>query len=158
MTAHSSHRGGFAVARISDLGSVEAQSIRYLRMWCDGPAAQAGVWNDFASTLGPDAGRHALRALEELCALCSRHSHRPLLRRPVGCRCAGADEACFAQVIAAASEGDREDALLIATMLVRADIAMGLMLPAEAFGLALKRMALKTRRDDIPAPQSKTLH
>lgn len=146
------------MGHVADLEKVESGAILYLRLWCDGPAAQARVWNDFAGALGPEAGRNALRAFEALCDLCARYGRRPLMRHPVNCKCIGADEACFANFVAAASEGDREDALLIATMLVRADIAMGLLAHAEAFGLALKRMALKARSDELPTPQSNTIH
>jgi hypothetical protein len=151
-------RGGAPVGHVAELDAVEAGAVLYLRLWCDGPSAQARVWNDFATALGPDAGRRALRSFEELCALCVRHGRRPLMRHHVNCRCIGADEACFANFVAVASEGDREDAMLIATILVRADIAMCLLGHAEAFGLALRRMALKGRPEETPPLQAKTLH
>ena len=59
------------------------------------------------------------------------------------CTCLGADEACLANLIALATEGEREDALLIATLIVRADVAAHLMAAAQTFGLAIKRMALR---------------
>lgn len=157
MTAPAARRGGAPVGRVADLGDVEAMAVLYLRLWCDGPEAQAEVWNDFAAALGPAPGRAALKAFEQLCELCVRYGRRPLTRRQVACECVGADESCFANFIAAAAEGQREDAMLIATLIVRADVAPGLAGLAETVGLALSRIAL---RAGAPAPQptNTTLH
>ena len=71
----------------------------------------------------------------------------------------GSDEACFANFIATAVDGEREDTLLIATLLVRPDIAPIIASLATQFGLALKRMQMKATSDAIAsAPQSKRLH
>ena len=45
------------------------------------------------------------------------------MRHSVTCKCLGSDESCFANFIATATDGQREDAMLIATLLVRADMA-----------------------------------
>lgn len=158
MTGARANRGGAAVGYIAELDPVEAGAVLYLRLWCDGPEAKAEVWNDFAVGLGAEGGRSALRAFEELCGLCVRHGRRPLMRHSVTCKCLGADEACFANFIATASEGDREDAMLIATMIVRADMAPCLVDLAATFGLALKRMALKARPKTTTKNQQATLH
>ncbi|HMQ92825.1 MAG TPA: hypothetical protein PKA33_10500 [Amaricoccus sp.] len=151
-------RGGATVGHVAELDAVAAGAVICLRRWCDGPAAQAQMREDFARALGPEAGGSAMRAFEELCDLCARHGRRPLMRHHVACKCIGADEACFANFVALASEGDREDAMLIATILVRADIAMCLLARAEAFGLALKRMSLRARPAQPPPPTAKILH
>nr|WP_167647661.1 hypothetical protein [Mameliella alba] len=133
-------RGSAPVGYLSELGPVEASAVLYLRLWNDGDAARTEVWSDFARHLGSTEGRHALGAFEELCALCARHCRRPLMRHHVTCKCLGADESCFATFIGYASEGQREDALLLAMTLVRPDIAPILAALAEDFGLALRRM------------------
>ena len=153
------NRGGAPVGFITELGSIEAASVIYLRLWCDGPVAQAQVWNDFANGLGPDQGHKAIQSFEELCRLCARHGRRPLMRHSVQCKCLGADESCFANFIATAVDGAREDALMIATLLVRPDVAPLIASLAANFGLALKRMNLASPRDlSIPAPSTQTLH
>ena len=144
------NRGGAPVGFITELDSIEAASVIYLRLWCDGPDAQAQVWNDFASGLGPDQGRNAVQSFEELCRLCARHGRRPLMRHSVQCKCLGADESCFANFIATAVDGEREDALLIATLLVRPDVAPLITSHATNFGLALKRMNLASPREIQP--------
>ena len=157
MTHHVNIRGAAAVGQICDLQPLEGSAVLYLRLWCDGPAAQEQVWNDFAGRLGPAAGREAIGALEDLCSLCARHGRRALMRHQPTCECLGADEACFANLVAHAVEGEREDALLIATLLVRPDVSPLLASAAQTFGLALKRMALRTDHKAEPAaPQ--TIH
>jgi len=157
------NRGGAPVGFISELDGIEAASVIYLRLWFDGPDAQASVWNDFASSLGPDRGRRAVKSFEDLCSLCAQHGRRPLMRHSVHCKCLGADEACFANFIATAATVDRDDAMLIATLLVRADVAPLITALATDFGLALMRMNLAAPKDTVRSPehapfQPTTLH
>jgi hypothetical protein len=139
-------RGGAAIGVLEDLDPVEAAAVLYLRLWCDGAGAQLQVQRDFDRTLGAAHGETALGSLQQLCRLCAEHGRRPLMRHGVGCRCLGADEACFAHFVAAASEPDSEDAILIATLLVRPDLAPCLVDAARTLGLALRRMAIAERR------------
>ncbi|MBW4709238.1 hypothetical protein KX928_15715 [Roseobacter sp. YSTF-M11] len=139
-------RGGAPVGYLTELTGAEATSVLYLRLWGDGPGRQADVWADLTQALGPARGRAAMKSFEQLVGLCARHGRRPLMRHAIDCKCIGADEACFANFVAAATDGDREDALLIATLLVRADIAPMITSLACDFGLALKRMHLAEPR------------
>ncbi len=139
-------RGGAPVGYITELDGIEAASVIYFRLWCDGPEAQASVWNDFAASLGSTQGHRALKSFEHLCSLCAQYGRRPLMRHSVCCKCLGSDESCFANFIGAASTGDRDDAMLIATLLVRPDVAPLLTSLAADFGLALKRMNLRAPR------------
>ena len=52
------------------------------------------------------------------------HARRPLLGHAPDCPCAGADECVFARFVALAAEGAREDAVLMAALMVRADLAL----------------------------------
>lgn len=141
-----SHRGGAPVGYVTELGPVEAGAVLYLRLWCDGPEAQTQVIEDFATALGPEKGRSAAHAFGTLCDLCVRHGRRPLMRHHVTCKCLGGDESCFANFVGYASEGAREDALLIATTIVRPDMAPALVGVAQDVGLALRRMAIKAHQ------------
>ena len=147
MTGAQEKRGGAPVGYITELDGIEAASVIYLRLWCDGPEAQASVWNDFASSLGSDHGRRALRSFEDLCSLCAQHGRRPLMRHSVQCKCLGSDESCFANFIATAATGERDDAMLIATLLVRPDVAPLITALATDVGLALMRMNLSGPKD-----------
>ena len=68
------------------------------------------------------------------------------MRHHVACKCLGADEPCFANFIGYASEGECENALLIAATIVQADVAPPLVYPAQEFGLAFRRMATRANR------------
>lgn len=159
MSAPVSTRGGASVGLITELDGIEAASVIYLRLWSNGADAQAQVRDDFITALGPHQGSKAVQSFEHLCSLCSAHGRRPLMRHAVQCKCLGADESCFANFIVTAIEGAREDAMLIATLLVRPDVAPLLASYAFDFGLALKRMRLGAPRDYAAAfSQHTTLH
>lgn len=152
-------RGGAPVGYLTELGAVEAASVIYLRLWSEGPETRSEVYHDFTSRLGRTQSTQALEAFEQLCGLCARHGRRPLMRHSVSCKCLGSDECCFANFVAAAADGDREDAMLIATLLVRADVAPLVTALAADFGIALKRMQLAAPGDIARAsPAHMTFH
>jgi len=140
-------RGGAPVGRVADLAAVEAAAVIYFRLWCEGPPSRGQIEDDFCAILGPVQGQRAALALGGMLDLCARHGRRPLMRHGRACACLGADEACFANFIASAVEGPREDALLMAMLLVRPDVAPVLAAMASQFGLALSRMQLRAPRD-----------
>lgn len=147
-------RGGAAVGRLADLDPVEAGAVMYLRMWSQGESGRADVASDFCIALGSDYGRAVMLTLDRLCSLCATHCRRPLIRHGMGCACLGADENCFAQMVAAASEGAREDAMMMASLIVRPDFAPALASLSEELGLTLRRMttgnAIPTTDHDTP--------
>lgn len=147
MSGHGAARGGAPVGLVSDLDAIEAAAVLYLRQWHDGPHGQSRVFADFAGVLGHSAGRHSVESFAQICALCSNHGRRPLMRHARNCTCLGADEACFARFIGAAGEGEHEDAMLMATLLVRVDMAPILAGLARDFALALRRLHLAVPRD-----------
>ncbi len=112
----------------------------YLRLWGDGSQGRADAASDFEIALGADQGQAAMTTLDRLCALCAHHGRRPLIRHGLGCACLGADENCFAQMVAAASEGAREDAMMMASLIVRPDFAPALASLSEELGMVLRRM------------------
>ena len=63
------------------------------------------------------------------------------MRHSIECRCLGGDEACFANFVGYATDGEPEDAFLLAATMVRPDMAGVLVSLAQEFGLALKSMA-----------------
>lgn len=163
MTSAQQKRGGAPVGFITELDGIEAASVLYLRLWSDGAEGQASVWNDFAACLGSEQGRKALTSFEDLCGLCSTYGRRPLMRHSVHCKCLGSDESCFANFIGAAATGDHEDAMLIATLLVRPDVAPLITSLATDFGLALRRMNLRAPKQMVEAerayqPQATRFH
>lgn len=156
MISAQDNRGGTPVGHLTELGRLEAASVMYLRQWADGPDAQAQMRHDFTASLGVEQGFKALRSFEQLCRLCANHGRRPLMRHAVKCSCVGSDESCFANFIATAAEGQREDTMLIATLLVRVDMAPMIASCAIDFGLALKRMQMRTPTTPPQIPPQRT--
>ena len=147
MSGAQGKRGGAPVGFITELDGIEAASVIYLRLWCEGPEARASVESDLEVSLGLEHGRQALNAFKDLCGLCAKHGRRPLMRHSVNCKCLGSDESCFANFIGAAATGEHDDAMMIATLLVRPDVAPLITALAIDFGLALRRMNLSAPKD-----------
>lgn len=156
----SQHRGGATVGFLEDYDAITAASVIYLRMWCNGADTQANVITDLTNSLGPARGGKAVDIFSQLCGICIQHARRPMMRHALHCKCVGADEASFAHFIATAAEGDRDDAMLIAILLVRPDVAPIVTSLATDFGLALKQMNLAAPKLDAVTPtrHSQTLH
>ena len=136
-------RGAAAVGRLTDLDPIEAGAVLYMRLCWDNPDALAALSRDFVPLLGPSSGDLAARGFHQLSSLCQSHARRPLCPHSLNCACLGGDEACFARLIASAAEGAREEALMMALLLVRADFAPMVTGLAQEAGLALRRMSLR---------------
>jgi hypothetical protein len=138
MSLQSRHPGGAPVARLDDLPPLEHRVIRCLRLWCAGAGGEQAVARELARDGGADAARLA-RSFGSLLELTAGNARRPLLGHALDCPCAGGDECIFARFVALAAEGAREEAVLIASLLVRADVALCLTAVAEEVGLGLMR-------------------
>jgi len=146
MTGAGSRLGAAPVGYVAGLAPVGVGAVLYLRLWNNGSKSRLRICSDFETLLGPAQGANAFRSFETLCDICVRYGRRPLALHHVACKCLGADESCFANFIEYASEGEREDACLIATTIVRPDMAMTLAGIAEEFGLALRCMCARAGR------------
>ncbi len=83
-----------------------------------------------------------------------RHARRPLVPHGMACDCLGADEAVLAQFVRLAARGQREDACLMAMLMVRADIAPLAVSLAEQLGLLINA----TLRTDPRAMMGAAVH
>ena len=126
--------GGAPVGHLYGLPDLEGLSVRALRRWCDGGPEALAL--DLSDSLG-DRGEGAAQAFDALCRHCLAGCRRPLMRHGQACPCLGADEAAFARLVQTATEGEREDALMLACCMVRHDLAPALVHLAQAAGLAL---------------------
>jgi hypothetical protein len=82
---------------------------------------------------GSDMGR----IFDQMMLVFQRHARRPLVHHGMSCDCLGADEAVLAQFVRHAARGQREDACLMAMLLVRADVAPLAVSLAEQLGLLI---------------------
>ncbi|QPM90206.1 hypothetical protein [Pseudooceanicola algae] len=117
----------------------------------------ASFTSDLATLFGaPRLGRLTER-LDEFSGLTLRHVRRPVMRHRPNCSCVGADEAVLAHLVSIATSGDREDAMLTACLLVRADVAPIVVSPAQTLGLELTRQIPAERPEKGP-PAGQRLH
>ena len=72
--------------------------------------------------------------LAHLLMLMVQMGRRPLMRHHTQCACLGGDESAFAQMVAAATAGDREDAMAFALTMLPPDIAYEAVQIAEYVG------------------------
>ena len=140
MSLHHRQMAATPTQSLRQLDDLNACCVIYLRLWCDGPDGRDAVRRDLANGLGPRRAGTAIEAFETVISLLSRHHLRKLMRHASGCPCLGADEAAFAQFIATAATGEREEALWQAMDLVRPDVAVHLTAAASAFGLRIAQM------------------
>jgi len=129
------------VARLDALPELQAWCVTALRHWMEGPATQTALRRDLACSHGVAGGRAILRDLDSLLDLICRDGRRQMMRRHVGCAAVAADEAVFAQFVATAATGQREDALLMAMLIVRPDLAPLAASLGQRLGLAYLRHA-----------------
>lgn len=141
-------RGGAAVGRLQDLGAIEAGAVLCLRLCFEGPASPDRL--GFERDMGRYGGHIALGAIGDICAIWRGFGRRPMACHHLRCACLGADEACIAHLVRAALDGERDDAMMLATLMVRADQALGVVAHAERAGTALARLAA-TPADDTAA-------
>lgn len=151
-------RGGAPVGRLDDLEPLEAAAVVYVRLWCSGPECQERVWNDFAARFGAPDGKAHLAAFERMMKTLVAHARCPIMRHHNGCRCLGSHECALANLIGAAAEANREEAVLLASLLVRPDMATVLAAEAEQVGLALRRLLLRARPAAAEAPDDAPTH
>ncbi|KAA2313867.1 hypothetical protein DL237_10520 [Pseudooceanicola sediminis] len=149
-------RGAEPVATIAALPFHEVLLIGALRARCDGPDEMAIFATELAALYGEGGAARLLDRLDEFLGLTLRHVRRPVMRHGQKCSCVGADEAVLAHLVTISTSGDREDAMLMACLLVRADVAPIVVSLAQTLGLELLRTAPVAPR--FPAMPSETLH
>lgn len=124
-------------ALLSELPDDESALIHLLRRWDTGTEGQAAAIHDLVATLGRQPAIRATIAIEGFLDLLLVHPRRVLHRQRLGCHCASADERSVAMLVTAATHGRREEAMMVAFGLVRADCAAALVQAGEQMGLAL---------------------
>ena len=159
MSAPQPSRGAAPVGVLAELPPLETGAVRAFRMWFSGPHGRADLWTRFAAAYGARPGRTRIGALDR-CFMCMvEGARRPLMRHGLACNCLGGDEAAIAHFFAASAAGDREDAMLLATLLVRADMAAALVTLAEEIAPCLVCLAEQMLRGHAhPGPPSKMTH
>ena len=126
-------KGGSPVAVISDLSWEEHLVIYYFRCCFDGSEALLEVHEEFRFYLGIEIANKTIGALQFLFSKLQNNGRRRLVRHDLNCKCVGADENCFAQLVTRSTYADKKDAILIGILLTDADLAPELVYAAEDF-------------------------
>ncbi|MBR9762707.1 MAG: hypothetical protein GYB53_04040 [Rhodobacteraceae bacterium] len=155
-------RGAEPVARITALPFQEALLIGALRARAADAEARAQFSAELGDLMGPQRAAETEAALEDFFEITLRHVRRPVMRHGLTCSCVGADEAVLAHLMTISTSGEREDAMLMACLLVRPDMAPAVVSQARTLGLVLLRGASEAVRP-APAgssapPLTRTLH
>jgi hypothetical protein len=150
-------RGAAPVGQLADLPMLEQGAVYLLRQWCSDEAGRIAIAHDFTRSLGDEQGVAAVNGLAHLIGLMVGHGRRPFMRHDQNCTCLGGDESAFAQMVAAASAGDTEDAMAFALTMMPAAIAYEAVQTAESLGLFIHALALNLRGQS-PYPFPKHRH
>ncbi|HKL64644.1 MAG TPA: hypothetical protein VJ886_00920 [Roseovarius sp.] len=135
--------GELPVADMRGMQPLAALVIAALRGWNRGGAGAALVALRARMSEGQAAA--AMAAMCDLAGVLGTARRRPLACHAPDCPCVGADEAAFARFVQAAALGEREDALLLASLMVDARAIIALTDAAQRFGLHLHRATLRDR-------------
>jgi hypothetical protein len=155
------NRGGAPVGHIAELPPLERLAVLHLRQWCSGPEERETIALNFSRVFSPAAAAQEVNTLAALMDYLIAGQRRPVMRHDLACTCFGGDESAFAHMVAAATAGDREDAMAFALTLMRPDAAWQAVMAAEGVGLALLRLSrvFAAAPFDTPAkPAPRTHH
>ncbi|UWQ44656.1 hypothetical protein [Leisingera aquaemixtae] len=155
---HSTPRGGVTVGTLSDLPPLEAGAVIYLRHWFSGAETREQMRRDFEVSFGPEMAEAAFEAFGSLCNFCAAHGRRPLVRHGMTCKCLGADENCFANLLASAAEGQDDDAHILASLIVTPHKAQELTRLASDCGLLMQQIMGVQPPPQPARPAAATLH
>ncbi|MEI4234102.1 hypothetical protein [Roseovarius sp. D22-M7] len=148
--------GPATVGHMAEMTGLKGMVITCLRQWNRGGAAAAlAVLRD---RMGETRAAAAFEALQDVADSLDAHMRRPLRCHAPHCHCVGADEAAFARFVEESALGGREDALMLASLLVEARGILPLTEAAARLGLCLHRAVLYESAQRMPDPVSRTRH
>ena len=133
-------KGGSPVAKMSDLSWEEHLIIYYFRCCFEESEALLEVHEEFSFYLGSEVADKTLGALKFLFNKLQSNGRRHLVSHDLNCKCVGADENCFAQLVTRSTYIDKKDAILIGILLTDADLAPELVYAAEDFAVGVQAL------------------
>ena len=139
--------GGAPVGRMEFLDLEEYTIISFLRRWCDGDISRSHLNKELIINLGYAEGNLAFQSFKDLCEIIFHHGRRSLIRHQLDCNCVGADESCFAQLILRAANNYKEDAILIALLLVPPHLTSQTVSLSEKIGTAIKQLIVADKKN-----------
>lgn len=135
MPLTATRHGATTIGQLDTLPAMDQLAVLCLR----GLGKGAELNQFLAMRFGSEAAASVLARCDDLAQFLARHARRPLKRHAPGCPGLGADEAVFAHLCRLADMGERDELLMFAMLLCRADLAPCLAPLAEMFVLSLKQ-------------------
>jgi hypothetical protein len=117
MSVDQDMRGAATVGQLHAIAPWEAFLVCHLRLWCDGVEGRDEVRHAWGFTKTDNRGEVILDVFDDLIQTLLMFARRPLIRHSRDCECLGADEGVFIQIVSAASEGQLDDAALMASLI-----------------------------------------
>ena len=133
-------KGGSPVAVMSDLSWEEHLVIYYFRCCFEGSEALLEIHEEFRFYLGTEKANKTIGALQFLYNKLQNNGRRRLVSHDLNCKCVGADENCFAQLVTRSTYTDKKDSILIGLLLTDADLAPELVYAAEDFAQGVQAL------------------
>ena len=133
-------KGGSPVAIMSDLSWEEHLVIYYFRCCFEGSEALLEIHEEFRFYLGTEKANKTIGALQFLYNKLQNNGRRRLVSHDLNCKCVGADENCFAQLVTRSTYTDKKDSILIGLLLTDADLAPELVYAAEDFAVGVRAL------------------
>ena len=133
-------KGGSPVAIMSDLSWEEHLVIYYFRCCFEGSEALLEIHEEFRFYLGTEKANKTIGALQFLYNKLQNNGRRRLVSHDLNCKCVGADENCFAQLVTRSTYTDKKDSILIGLLLTDADLAPELVYAAEDFAQGVQAL------------------
>ncbi|MEM7490846.1 MAG: hypothetical protein AAF390_17145 [Pseudomonadota bacterium] len=135
--------GATPVGDLRTLPGAQALSVMFLRDWFDG--CRLSVAAALSESLGPDAGATTMEALDALLSMLTHNGRRPIQWRALHCLCVGSDEAVIANLLHLAATGEREEAMLIGSLLLPGETLLPAVEAARIAGLGIMRTEIRDR-------------
>jgi hypothetical protein len=149
-----------SAVKVASLPPLQQAALQIMRQAMGEDSVDGTVPDRLWSLLGPARGPRIAHLWADLLSLFDRFAHRPLQTRSLDDPVAGSDEIGFVRLIALGAEGDREDVMFMALMMVRADISPIVASLAIQIGLSLRQGLLAAANSTATAthPSTHRLH
>ncbi len=132
--------GGSPVAVLSSLKREDFLCIFYLRCFCENLTNRKAMSDEFCHYLGNDKGMRIMFTLENIHEILFKKGRKQLVLHNIYCDCVGADENSFIHLISRSTLTDKNDSMLIATIMTNSYIAPQLVKLAEDFAIGIREI------------------
>lgn len=142
-------RGAATVGQLHAIAPWEALLVCHLRLWCDSAEGRNDVRDAWGLAAAGHGGDAVLNAFDRLIQTMTTFSRRPLVRHGRDCECLGADEGIFVQIVSAASEGQLDDAAMVASLIAFPAQAERIAILAAQVGIGFRAVRAMTINQSV---------